>query len=169
MANVWKMQNAMRATMELHGDALEYPSIHAQIALGSEDLTVKVNLIWNLPDLLSLYQNTIVQTLKRPITPVRITPVTWAGWANCSDPVFPCRWVIVGEECHYARLTACSPTRTPRRLGLALTGPELPLWSVFLLYEPPCVNLCANSVTSCDILHDTIELNDTWPVLPKCQ
>lgn len=39
------MQNAMRATMELHGDALEYPSIHAQIALGSEDMTVKVNLI----------------------------------------------------------------------------------------------------------------------------
>lgn len=36
------MQNAMRATMERFGDALEYPSIHAQVALGSEDLTVKV-------------------------------------------------------------------------------------------------------------------------------
>lgn len=35
-------QNAMRATMELYGDAMEYPAIHAQIALGNEDLTVKV-------------------------------------------------------------------------------------------------------------------------------
>lgn len=35
-------QNAMRATMELYGDAMEYPAIHAQVALGNEDLTVKV-------------------------------------------------------------------------------------------------------------------------------
>lgn len=35
-------QNAMRATMELHGDSMEYPAIHAQVALGKEDLTVKV-------------------------------------------------------------------------------------------------------------------------------
>uniref|UniRef100_A0A1A8F2Q7 Protein-serine/threonine kinase n=1 Tax=Nothobranchius korthausae TaxID=1143690 RepID=A0A1A8F2Q7_9TELE len=35
-------KNAMRATMETHGDALECPPVHAQIALGSEDLTVKV-------------------------------------------------------------------------------------------------------------------------------
>lgn len=28
--------------MELYGDAMEYPAIHAQIALGTEDLTVKV-------------------------------------------------------------------------------------------------------------------------------
>lgn len=34
----------MRATMELHGDALHYPPIHAQVALGNEDLTVKVGL-----------------------------------------------------------------------------------------------------------------------------
>lgn len=34
----------MRATMELHGDALHYPPIHAQVALGNEDLTVKVRL-----------------------------------------------------------------------------------------------------------------------------
>lgn len=40
--NVCTVQNAMRATMELHGDALEYPPIHTQVALGSEDLTVKV-------------------------------------------------------------------------------------------------------------------------------
>lgn len=33
----------MRATMELYGDAMEYPPVHAQIALGSEDLTVKAN------------------------------------------------------------------------------------------------------------------------------
>lgn len=32
----------MRATMELYGDAMEYPAIHAQVALGNEDLTVKV-------------------------------------------------------------------------------------------------------------------------------
>uniref|UniRef100_A0A8P4FUR1 Protein-serine/threonine kinase n=1 Tax=Dicentrarchus labrax TaxID=13489 RepID=A0A8P4FUR1_DICLA len=36
-------KNAMRATMELYGDAMEYPSIHAQVALGPEDLTVKVS------------------------------------------------------------------------------------------------------------------------------
>lgn len=35
-------QNAMRATMELYGDAMEYPAVHAQVALGNEDLTVKV-------------------------------------------------------------------------------------------------------------------------------
>lgn len=28
--------------MELYGDAMEYPAIHAQVALGNEDLTVKV-------------------------------------------------------------------------------------------------------------------------------
>uniref|UniRef100_A0A673AE59 Protein-serine/threonine kinase n=1 Tax=Sphaeramia orbicularis TaxID=375764 RepID=A0A673AE59_9TELE len=37
------LQNAMRATMELYGDAMEYPAIHAQVALGTEDLTVKVS------------------------------------------------------------------------------------------------------------------------------
>uniref|UniRef100_A0A8C9Z901 Protein-serine/threonine kinase n=1 Tax=Sander lucioperca TaxID=283035 RepID=A0A8C9Z901_SANLU len=36
-------KNAMRATMELYGDAMEYPAIHAQVALGTEDLTVKVS------------------------------------------------------------------------------------------------------------------------------
>lgn len=35
-------QNAMRATMELYGDALDYPPIQAQVALGDEDLTIKV-------------------------------------------------------------------------------------------------------------------------------
>lgn len=39
------LQNAMRATMELYGDAMEYPPIHAQVALGSEDMTVKVTLL----------------------------------------------------------------------------------------------------------------------------
>ncbi|CAL8267894.1 unnamed protein product [Lota lota] len=36
-------KNAMRATMELYGDSTECPAIRAQIALGSEDLTVKVS------------------------------------------------------------------------------------------------------------------------------
>uniref|UniRef100_A0A8D3C0B1 Protein-serine/threonine kinase n=1 Tax=Scophthalmus maximus TaxID=52904 RepID=A0A8D3C0B1_SCOMX len=36
-------KNAMRATMELYGDSMEYPPVHAQVALGSEDLTVKVS------------------------------------------------------------------------------------------------------------------------------
>ncbi|KAK5860995.1 hypothetical protein PBY51_022428 [Eleginops maclovinus] len=36
-------KNAMRATMELYGDAMDYPPIHAQVALGTEDLTVKVS------------------------------------------------------------------------------------------------------------------------------
>ncbi|XP_023683758.2 pyruvate dehydrogenase (acetyl-transferring) kinase isozyme 1, mitochondrial-like [Paramormyrops kingsleyae] len=35
-------KNAMRATMELYGDALNYPPIHVKVALGSEDLTIKV-------------------------------------------------------------------------------------------------------------------------------
>lgn len=43
-ANSSHLQNAMRATMELHGDALHYPPIQAQVALGNEDLTVKVRL-----------------------------------------------------------------------------------------------------------------------------
>uniref|UniRef100_A0A8C5C170 Protein-serine/threonine kinase n=1 Tax=Gadus morhua TaxID=8049 RepID=A0A8C5C170_GADMO len=36
-------KNAMRATMEKYGDSTDYPPIRAQIALGSEDLTVKVS------------------------------------------------------------------------------------------------------------------------------
>ncbi|XP_052004687.1 pyruvate dehydrogenase (acetyl-transferring) kinase isozyme 1, mitochondrial [Xyrauchen texanus] len=36
-------KNAMRATMELHEDAMEYPPVRVQIALGHEDLTVKVS------------------------------------------------------------------------------------------------------------------------------
>ncbi|XP_072300552.1 pyruvate dehydrogenase (acetyl-transferring) kinase isozyme 1, mitochondrial [Eucyclogobius newberryi] len=35
-------KNAMRATMELYGDSMEYPPVQAQVALGTEDLTVKV-------------------------------------------------------------------------------------------------------------------------------
>lgn len=31
--------------MELHGDAIEYPPVYAQVALGTEDLTVKVKLL----------------------------------------------------------------------------------------------------------------------------
>lgn len=42
----------MRATMELHGDSMEYPPIHTQVALGSEDLTVKVDLLQSLFTLL---------------------------------------------------------------------------------------------------------------------
>uniref|UniRef100_A0A672SBD8 Protein-serine/threonine kinase n=1 Tax=Sinocyclocheilus grahami TaxID=75366 RepID=A0A672SBD8_SINGR len=36
-------KNAMRATMELYEDAMEYPPVHVQIVLGHEDLTVKVS------------------------------------------------------------------------------------------------------------------------------
>ncbi|KAK7153662.1 hypothetical protein R3I94_007146 [Phoxinus phoxinus] len=36
-------KNAMRATIELHEDAMEYPPVHIQIVLGHEDLTVKVS------------------------------------------------------------------------------------------------------------------------------
>uniref|UniRef100_A0A8C9Z950 Protein-serine/threonine kinase n=1 Tax=Sander lucioperca TaxID=283035 RepID=A0A8C9Z950_SANLU len=42
-------KNAMRATMELYGDAMEYPAIHAQVALGTEDLTVKAGYGYGLP------------------------------------------------------------------------------------------------------------------------
>ncbi|MFT7799542.1 pyruvate dehydrogenase (acetyl-transferring) kinase isozyme 1, mitochondrial [Arapaima gigas] len=35
-------KNAMRATMELCEDAARYPPLHVQVALGNEDLTVKV-------------------------------------------------------------------------------------------------------------------------------
>uniref|UniRef100_A0A7N8XGJ6 Protein-serine/threonine kinase n=1 Tax=Mastacembelus armatus TaxID=205130 RepID=A0A7N8XGJ6_9TELE len=37
------MLNAMRATMELYGDTTKYPPIRLQIALGTEDLTVKLS------------------------------------------------------------------------------------------------------------------------------
>ncbi|KAL2081591.1 hypothetical protein ACEWY4_023444 [Coilia grayii] len=36
-------KNAMRATMELYGDSLEYPPVQAHVALGLEDLTIKVS------------------------------------------------------------------------------------------------------------------------------
>uniref|UniRef100_A0A8C9W7K1 Protein-serine/threonine kinase n=1 Tax=Scleropages formosus TaxID=113540 RepID=A0A8C9W7K1_SCLFO len=36
-------KNAMRATMELHLDAVEPPPVHVQIVLGNEDLTIKVS------------------------------------------------------------------------------------------------------------------------------
>lgn len=36
-------KNAMRATMELYGDSTEYPPVRVRIALGSEDLSVKVS------------------------------------------------------------------------------------------------------------------------------
>ncbi|KAG1938955.1 pyruvate dehydrogenase (acetyl-transferring) kinase isozyme 1, mitochondrial [Pimephales promelas] len=36
-------KNAMRATIELHEDAMEYPPVHIQVVLGHEDLTVKVS------------------------------------------------------------------------------------------------------------------------------
>uniref|UniRef100_A0A8C4SAW5 Protein-serine/threonine kinase n=1 Tax=Erpetoichthys calabaricus TaxID=27687 RepID=A0A8C4SAW5_ERPCA len=36
-------KNAMRATMEYHGDTSSYPPINVQVALGSEDLTVKMS------------------------------------------------------------------------------------------------------------------------------
>ncbi|KAG7331104.1 hypothetical protein KOW79_005073 [Hemibagrus wyckioides] len=36
-------KNAMRATMELYGDVMEYPPVHVKIILGHEDLTVKVS------------------------------------------------------------------------------------------------------------------------------
>uniref|UniRef100_A0A7N6BRY8 Protein-serine/threonine kinase n=1 Tax=Anabas testudineus TaxID=64144 RepID=A0A7N6BRY8_ANATE len=42
-------KNAMRATMELHGDATEYPPIQTQVALGTEDLTVKAGYGHGLP------------------------------------------------------------------------------------------------------------------------
>lgn len=36
-------KNAMRATMEQHGDSMEFPPVHVQVVLGKEDLTVKVS------------------------------------------------------------------------------------------------------------------------------
>uniref|UniRef100_A0A671PZB7 Protein-serine/threonine kinase n=1 Tax=Sinocyclocheilus anshuiensis TaxID=1608454 RepID=A0A671PZB7_9TELE len=45
-ALIWRAylpKNAMRATMELYEDAMEYPPVHVQIVLGHEDLTVKVS------------------------------------------------------------------------------------------------------------------------------
>uniref|UniRef100_A0A8C7R2R5 Protein-serine/threonine kinase n=1 Tax=Oncorhynchus mykiss TaxID=8022 RepID=A0A8C7R2R5_ONCMY len=42
-------KNAMRATMELYGDSMDYPPVHAQVALGSEDLTVKAGYGYGLP------------------------------------------------------------------------------------------------------------------------
>uniref|UniRef100_A0A673MF96 Protein-serine/threonine kinase n=1 Tax=Sinocyclocheilus rhinocerous TaxID=307959 RepID=A0A673MF96_9TELE len=42
-------KNAMRATMELYEDAMEYPPVHVQIVLGHEDLTVKAGFGYGLP------------------------------------------------------------------------------------------------------------------------
>ncbi|XP_036422271.1 pyruvate dehydrogenase (acetyl-transferring) kinase isozyme 1, mitochondrial isoform X2 [Colossoma macropomum] len=42
-------KNAMRATMELCGDAMEYPPICVRITLGNEDLTVKAGYGYGLP------------------------------------------------------------------------------------------------------------------------
>lgn len=33
--------------MELYEDSMDYPSVHVQVALGSEDLTVKVQLLYS--------------------------------------------------------------------------------------------------------------------------
>lgn len=103
----------MRATMELYGDAMEYPAIHAQVALGDEDLTVKV--VASLPDGPSVFFGG-----RR------------GGWGVVlRDFVCLCRWAIAGEACRCARSTACLPTRTPQLLGPAWTVPALLLWSVF--------------------------------------
>ncbi|KAG8559639.1 hypothetical protein GDO81_017396 [Engystomops pustulosus] len=46
-------KNAMRATMEFHADSGVYPPVKVRVALGSEDLTVKVNgydtQVWSTP------------------------------------------------------------------------------------------------------------------------
>uniref|UniRef100_A0A8C9SQV4 Protein-serine/threonine kinase n=1 Tax=Scleropages formosus TaxID=113540 RepID=A0A8C9SQV4_SCLFO len=42
-------KNAMRATMELHLDAVEPPPVHVQIVLGNEDLTIKAGFGYGLP------------------------------------------------------------------------------------------------------------------------
>lgn len=94
----------MRATMELYGDAMEYPAIHAQVALGNEDLTVKV--VTSLPEGASVL----------------------CGLRNLFS--FR-RWAIVEEACRCARSSACLPTRTPQLRGPAWTVPALLLWSVF--------------------------------------
>ena len=115
------MQNAMRATMELYGDAMEYPAIHTQVALGTEDLTVKVKL--------SCCSFFFFFFFSMAVT----------GWGNCSDHMFFSRWAIAEEACRCVRSTACSPTRTPQLLGPASTGPVLLLWSVFLMCDQRCV------------------------------
>lgn len=57
------LENAMRATMELYGDAIEYPLIHAQVALGTEDLTVKVRLCCCIS---ACFSTKIATTIKIP-------------------------------------------------------------------------------------------------------
>ncbi|KAL7991631.1 hypothetical protein Chor_015887 [Crotalus horridus] len=42
-------KNAMRATMEHHADRGIYPPVHVQVALGTEDLTVKAGFGYGLP------------------------------------------------------------------------------------------------------------------------
>lgn len=111
ICNVCTVQNAMRATMELHGDALEYPPIHTQVALGSEDLTVKVRLA----------------LLRRRITRQR-------AHITLLVHVILSRWATAEEACRCARSTGCSPTRTPRLRCPASTAPALLPWSVLLLY-----------------------------------
>lgn len=144
----------MRATMELYGDAMECPSIHAQIALGTEDLTVKVKPCccihgWFSRFLFFFNQNSPVKMLEQQIPlylyAMEIDQFLKNGvivWGYSSDPLFFFRWVIVEEACRCARLRGCSPTRTPQLLGPALTGPELLLWSVFRMYDQWFLNNC---------------------------
>lgn len=114
-ANGSTLQNAMRATMELHGDALHYPPIRAQVALGNEDLTVKVRL--RPPGTVSLS------------LPLRLC-------AFCSvipsspSPYVLSRWATVAVASRCVRSTGCSPTPTLRRRGPAWTAPAPPHWSV---------------------------------------
>lgn len=100
------LQNAMRATMEQHGDALHYPPIQAQVALGNEDLTVKVRVRPPGSDYLCCL------LFRHPLRPVLS------------------RWATAAVACRCVRSTGCSLTPTPRHRGPAWTAPALPLWSV---------------------------------------
>ena len=72
---VWFFQNAMRATMELYGDALEYPPVQAQVALGHEDLTIKVQ--------------------SRPISSVEIWAWGFLRWSSSTFPLVPLPYYVV--------------------------------------------------------------------------
>lgn len=133
---LWLLQNAMRATMELHEDAMHYPPVHVRIALGDEDLTVKVWLnSWCLYCIhLTIAQITETYRFCSKYPPDVLISVDQSQMAQSNrEPsvmLFSHRSVIVGEEFHWGRLTGCLHTPTLQPLVRRWTHLEPLLWSV---------------------------------------
>nr|XP_015214561.1 PREDICTED: pyruvate dehydrogenase (acetyl-transferring) kinase isozyme 1, mitochondrial isoform X2 [Lepisosteus oculatus] len=100
-------KNAMRATMEYHGVIAEYPPVKVQVALGHEDLTVKMSDRGGgvpLRKIERLFSYTYSTAPLPRMETSRATPLDWSGGARLS-------------ESH--RLVACrSPLKATRAVHL---------------------------------------------------